>query len=167
MMPSLVLLALSLVPQEMTSERPGDVSDTRVVVAFAEQDVAGAVDWVVDRPDGIRLTWVYTVHRNGTAETNWISPAYNWDAVDFDCAGRGIRTTTTRLYRSNGDPLVRNYDREGPFEGVDSDPRKLALWSAACTNDVHPIYQDWFHFMEAYGLNDGREPRVPPGPMLP
>jgi hypothetical protein len=150
--------------QEMTSERSGDVSDTRVVVAFADEDTTSAVDWVVDRPDGIRLAWVYTVHRIGTPETNWTTPAYNLDAVDFDCEGRGIRLSMSRLYRTNGDPLVRDYRREGTFEDIDGDPRKVALWSAACTHDVRPVYRDWFHFMEAYGLYDGREPRVPPGP---
>ncbi len=162
-----VMIALSLIPQEMTSARPGDMFDHRVVVAFADEDVASAVDWWVDRPDGIRLAWVYTVHRGGTPDTNWTTPAYNWDAAQFDCEARGIRTSIWRLYRSNGDPLVRNYGPEEPFEDVDTDPRKLALWSAACTNDVRPVYRDWFHFMEAYGLNDGREPRVPPGPPFP
>lgn len=165
LLPMTIALVAGL--QEMTSERPGDVSDTRVVVAFADEDTASAVDWVVDRPDGIRLTWVYTVHRNGTPETNWATPAYNWNAVDFDCEGRGIRLSMSRLYRTNGDPLVRDYGREGPFEDIDGDPRKVALWSAACTNDVRPVYRDWFMFMEAYGLNDGREPRVPTGPLFP
>lgn len=151
--------------QELSSQRP-DFGDNAVVVAYADEEVATAVGGILDLTSGGKRTHAYTVYRKGTAESEWSTPAYSIGVVDFDCSGRAARQFTTSFYRGNGDPILTG-DETPEFAPItDEDPLLLGRFHAVCSSDERPVYGDFFLFMDAYGLNDGRAMRNPPGPMV-
>lgn len=159
-------IALATASQELTEARPADPNDIRVVVAYADAQIASAVGWNTQLADGSLGASVYTVFRRGTRETNWTTPAYTIDRIDFRCDERAFRIGVSRLYRANADPLVSPVDNDGPFRPVVDDILRARQIEVVCGTDRRPVYQDYFYFMRAYGLRDGRAPRSEPGPMV-
>jgi hypothetical protein len=154
------------VMQDLSETRPSGPNDTRVVVAYTDGQIASAVGWNTRLADGSLAASTYTVFRHGTRETNWTTPAYTIDRIDFRCDERTFRVGGTRLFRGNADPLVSPGNNDGPFKPVDGDILRERQFAVVCGTDSRPVYPTFFYFMEAYGLGDGRAPRSEPGPMV-
>ncbi|WP_156459658.1 hypothetical protein [Brevundimonas sp. Root1279] len=164
--PLLAFIAAMGASQEQSTLRPSGANDNRVMVAYADAQVASAVGWSTRLPDGSLGVSTYTVFRRGTRETNWTTPAYNIDRIDFRCDERTFRVGGTRLFRANADPLVSPVNNDGPFKPIEGDVLRERQFEAVCGTASLITYPTYFYFMEAYGLGDGRSARVEPGPMV-
>lgn len=166
---SLAVALLSLAGQQVTADRPGCCGvDDRVIVVSADENVAIALGRRLKLDDGSTRFFTYAVYRHGLPETEWTTPAYQEGALDVRCDERTARVAFLRLHRGNGDPLVsvRIANNDAPFF-PQTDPAVQRQFEVACSNDERVSYEHYGLFMEAYGLNDGRTPRVGPGPMVP
>lgn len=155
--------------QAVTTDRPQCCgSDNRVVVVSADRNVAVALGRGLELDDGSQRFFTYKVFRHGVPESNWTTPAYEEGAVDLRCEDRTARVVFKRLHRGNGDPLttVEITNNDAPFSPV-TDPALQRQFDVGCGDDPRVSYEQPFLFMEAYGLNDGRTPRVGSGPMVP
>lgn len=154
--------------QAVTTDRPQCCgSDNRVIVVSADRNVAVALGQGLKMDDGSQRFFTYKVFRHGVPESDWTTPAYEEGAVDLRCADRTARVVFKRLNRGNGDPLttVEFTNNDAPFSPV-TDPEVQRLFDVGCSDDPRVSYEQLGLFMEAYGLNDGRTPRVGPGPMV-
>jgi|GEM_PF-2476532 len=155
--------------QAVTTDRPRSFrSDNRVIVVSADQNVAVALGQGFELDDGSQRFYSYKVFRHGVAESNWTTPAYEEGAIDVRCEDRTVRVVFQKLYRGNGDPIttVQFANTDAPFSRV-TDPALQRQFDVGCGDDPRVSYEQPFLFTEAYGLNDGRTPRVGPGPMVP
>ena len=165
---ALMFAVVMLAPgQEMTTDRPQCCgSDNRVIVVSADEKVAVALGRGLTLDDGSIRFFTYTVFRRGVAASNWTTPAYIEGSIDVRCEERTARVGFSRLYRGNGDPIVSGpTGNEHPFTPI-SEPTIQRPFDVACGDDPRVSYEQPFVFMEAYGLNDGRHPRVGAGPMV-
>lgn len=166
MLSLLFAILLANASQDLSASRPSDSRDVRVLVVFADENMASAIGWSIALPDGSYRTSVYTVFSTGTRETDWTTPAYSTESVDFRCEDRTYRVGVSRLYRGNADPLVSIMDSDAEFKSITDDSLRERQLLAVCRTDPLPAYPSFMYFMEAYGLGDGRAPRSPPGPIM-
>jgi hypothetical protein len=159
-----LVLALVFSGQALTSERPVN-DEPAVVVAYADNEKATAVGAAFRLDDGRLRAWAYTVFRNGSALSAGRTPAYSEEWIDFDCRNKSVRLHHGRFYRPNADPL-RPKPIPEMYEPVEGNVLREHQLDVACGTAERPQYPDYFRFMEAYGLNDGRTPRSPPGPPI-
>ncbi len=162
--PSILAFALVFSGQALTTERP--VNDApAVVVAYADNEKATAVGASFRLDDGRLRAWAYTVFRNGSAFSAGETPAYSEEWLVFDCRDESVRVHHAKYYRPNADPF-RPAPIPSGFEPVEGNVLRQHQLDVACGTAARPQYSDYFRFMEAYGLNDGRTPRSPPGPLV-
>ena len=157
-------LFLSLSAQIPTSERP--IFPARdVIVAYADNERATAVGSALRLADGRLRLHVYTVYRHGVALSGGRTPAYSDEWIDFDCSAQTLRVFRSSFYRPNADTIEAT-NTQAPFVS-DGDLLRQHQLATVCGTSERPRYSDYFLFMEAYGLNDGRMPRSRPGPNVP
>lgn len=155
----------TLLTQVLTGERAVFPSN-EVVVAYADRETATAVGSPLTLPDGKLRLHVYTVYRNGVPLSDGRSPAYSDEWLDFDCHAKSFRLFRSSFYRPNDDTVeMRNV--EAPFVSVEGEFLRERQLETACGTAERPTYGNYFLFMEAYGLRDGRPPRSEPGPLVP
>lgn len=140
-------------------------SSNEVLVAYADHEVASAVGASDRLPNGTLRLHVYTVYRNGTPLSDGRTPAYSDEVVDFDCQSRTFRLLQSSFLRPNADTIETWRSAPLPVS-VAGDAMRERQLNTACGTETRVQYGNYFLFMEAYGLNDGREPRSPPGPMV-
>jgi hypothetical protein len=151
MIPSL-LIALALFGQVRTAH-----SDW--VVTHANRSEATAVnvgDAFVPEGRDFKLAQSYTVYRRGTAETRWTTPAYRLEFLAFRCEDRSYRVRRSILMSGVADPIGLPNSDEGPYVSVELEPRRARQLDVVCnpaTARDLPRFQDYFRFMDAYGLN--------------
>ena len=157
-------ISATLLIQLLTSERTV-FPRNEVLVAYADQDTATAVGSPLALSNGSLRLHVYTVYRNGVALSGGRTPAYSDEWVDFDCRAKSFRLFQSSFYRPNADTVETRND-QATFVSVDGElPRERQL-ETICGTAERPQYGHYFLFMEAYGLNDGRTPRSPPGALV-
>jgi hypothetical protein len=161
---SALILSVTLTLQIPTSER-AIFPAHNVLVAYADDEKATAVGAAFPMPDGSLRLHVYTVYRHGNALSGGRTPAYSDEWLDFDCGAKSVRIFQSSFYRPNGD-TVEDRNTRAPFVSVGEDLLRERQLEAACGSAERLQYDNYFLFMEAYGLNDGRTPRSQPGPQV-
>lgn len=108
------------------------------------------------------LAAAFTVHRQGTEESGWTTPAYTREFIAFRCRDRAFHLRDTERSSGVHDP-IRTSDRSGVFISVTTDPRRERQAEAVCRpRSEHTAgFPSTFAFMLAYGLTELPEPTPP------
>lgn len=162
---SALILTVTLSLQTPTSERAIYPAHP-VLVAYADSEKATAVGAALPLEDGGLRLHVFTVYRHGTSLSAGRTPAYLDEWLDFDCTAKAVRVFQSSFYRPNAD-TIESLKPQAAFVSVEGDSLREHQLDAACGTAERPQYPNYFLFMEAYGLNDGRTPRSSPGPTVP
>ena len=164
MLVSGVLVSATVLLQLLTGVR-ATYPNNEVLVAYADHEVASAVGAFNRLPIGSLRLHVYTVYRNGTPLSDGRTPAYSDEVIDFDCQSRTFRLLQSSFLRPNADTIETWKSAPLPVS-VAGDAMRERQLNTVCGTEARVQYGNYFLFMEAYGLNDGREPRSLPGPMV-
>jgi hypothetical protein len=107
------------------------------------------------------LISTFTVHRQGTEESGWTTPAYTREFIAFRCRDRTFHLRSTERSSGVHDP-IRTSDTSGAFISVTTDPKRERQAEAVCRprSEFTDGFPTTVAFMQAHGL--WRQPEVTP-----
>lgn len=108
------------------------------------------------------LAQVHTQHRQGTAATQWTTPAYTDESIAVRCADQTFLVRHSSISSSVADP-IRVADPDGAFVSVATDPKRRRQAEAVCRPRADHMVgsRDLYELLGAHGIRTGG-PANPP-----